>query len=65
MTCGECKYFGFVRLVRFCRHPDHPARLKKWPGRCPEFVDWERKTMPDDEPNWPMPIPVEQLLKRS
>lgn len=53
---GECKFFGWLGLKRYCRHPDHVAELKKWPGKCPDFVDLDKKIMPGHAQPWPEPV---------
>lgn len=61
MHCGECKYMGWRGLKSWCRHPDHPLPIRKWPGRCPEFVDQERKVMPHESAPWPDPVDLRDV----
>ncbi|WP_298437990.1 hypothetical protein [Geobacter sp.] len=56
MSCGECRYLGWLGLVIHCRHPEHPKPIRKWPGKCGDFVDWERKVMPGAPLPWPEPV---------
>lgn len=59
--CGECKYMGFKRLEKYCRHPKHVKPIKKWPGKCDDFVDAEAKYMEHQPAPWPMPVRLEGL----
>lgn len=72
MLCRRepCKYHGWLQFVEWCRHPDHveplePGRtcaMAAAGGKCPSFVDWERKVMPGAEPPWSMPVDIKQLI---
>lgn len=59
--CGTCRYFGWLKLERWCRHPDHPAKLKKWPGLCGDWLDSETK----DTALKVYPAPVEVMTWRT
>lgn len=56
--CGTCRYFGFKGFERWCRHPDHPARLTTWPCHCPAWLDKEAKSLGGI--TYPDPIILEQ-----
>ena len=64
MSCGECKYFGFRGLTRYCLHPDHPLPIKNWPGKCPDFIDIEKKIMPGKPQPWPEPVDLIDMEPR-
>jgi len=56
MACGECKFFGFLGLQRYCRHPEHSQPIRQWPGHCQGFVDIDKKFMPGQKQPWPEPV---------
>ncbi len=56
MSCGECTYLGWDGLKRHCLHPDHPLPIMKWPGKCRDSVDIDRKIMPGGAQSWPDPV---------
>lgn len=69
---NSCKYHGFLGLVEWCRHPKHLDPIR--PGRmfaimangsrCKNYLDWETKTMPGNEPPWPMPVRLSEEFIR-
>lgn len=71
MPCHqECKYHGWLGLVEWCRHPEHveplhPGRrcaIMAAGGKCESWVDWDAKVLPGEEPPWPMPVKLMQLI---
>jgi len=58
--CGSCRYFGFLLLDRWCRHPEHPSLLKKWGSKCAEWLDMETKNVAGKV--YPEPVRLEQTL---
>jgi hypothetical protein len=55
-SCGDCKYFGFRGLEKWCRHPDHLRAIRKWGKQCPDWVEWDAKHMPGHPAPWPYPV---------
>lgn len=53
---GECKYFGWLGLQRYCRHPKHQEPITEWPGGCRDHVDLDKKIMAGQEQPWPEPV---------
>ncbi len=36
--CGNCVYFRIAKVERWCSHPLHHTKLKKFGGKCPEWT---------------------------
>jgi len=68
LPCSGCKYFGFLRLVKHCRHPEHaepttPRRMlaiMSQGSKCAERIDIDAKVMAEDIPSWPWPVKLNQ-----
>ncbi|MDY0262002.1 hypothetical protein [Syntrophotalea acetylenica] len=56
MPCSDCKYIGWRGLERWCRHPDHVARLKNPAAQCADWVHEDVKHLPHEAPPWPYPV---------
>ncbi len=64
LPCAECKYPGFRGLVYTCRHPEHPEpingrmtlRILSHGGKCPHFVDVDKKIMAGESITWALPV---------
>lgn len=45
--CGTCHYFSFAPNTwppeKWCRHPDHCTPLKKWGGKCWDWISFDFK----------------------
>jgi len=61
VSCGECKFFGWDGLQRHCLHPEHSLPIVKWPGKCGDIVDIDKKIMPGKPQPWLEPVELRRV----